>query len=96
MAHRLLQPLFRLSVIVFLLGGVIIVLGQAIGILLGDAQWVAEVETSAQPPTCVVASICGILSFALSYRRDTDPRENADAATGDRSPERAAAVTRPE
>ncbi|MEU5023753.1 hypothetical protein [Streptomyces milbemycinicus] len=93
MADRLLQPLFRLSILVFLAGGVVIVIGQALGIALGDAQWVANVQSDVQPPTCIAASICGILSFVLSYER---PKESPDNATGDRLPEQAATATRPE
>ncbi|MFF2502549.1 hypothetical protein ACFVTY_04050 [Streptomyces sp. NPDC058067] len=67
MASRLLQPLFRLSIVVFLLGGTLIVLGQAVGVALGDAHWVARTAAVLQPTTCIAASISGILSFALSY-----------------------------
>ncbi|MEU6114378.1 hypothetical protein ABZ840_07540 [Streptomyces sp. NPDC047117] len=87
MAHRLLQPLFRLSILVFLAGGVVTVLGQTLGIVLGDARWVMQVESSAQPPTCIAASICGILSFVLSYRRSQDARDDAE---NDRLPEHTA------
>ncbi|AEY93996.1 hypothetical protein SHJG_8731 [Streptomyces hygroscopicus subsp. jinggangensis 5008] len=76
MAHRLLQPLFRLSVVVFLIGGLVIVTGQAIGIVSGKAQWVVDVETGAQPSVCLAASICGILSFALSYLRPEQPQDD--------------------
>ena len=74
MAHRLMQQLFRLSVIVFLAGGVAVVVGQALGIVLGDAQWVADVEADAGPPACIAASISGILSFVLSYGRPEPAR----------------------
>jgi hypothetical protein len=73
MVPRLLQPLFRLSIVVFLLGGAVIVLGQAVGIVLGDAHWVDQVATALQPPTCIAASIAGILSFVLSYRQTEEP-----------------------
>ncbi|MGV9625034.1 hypothetical protein [Streptomyces sp. NPDC003487] len=82
MAQRLLLPLFRLSVLAFLAGGIVIVAGQALGIVLGDAQWVTDVEGSAQPPTCIAASICGILSFALSYR--SRPHDASATAAGGR------------
>ncbi|MFI8993743.1 hypothetical protein [Streptomyces sp. NPDC053542] len=91
MAHRLLQPLFRLSIIVFLTGGLVIVLGQALGIVLGDARWVAAVQSGAQPSTCIAASICGILSFVLSYRGAERPQ---NTGTGDRLSERTATTSR--
>ncbi|POX37320.1 hypothetical protein C3486_28865 [Streptomyces sp. Ru73] len=88
MTHRLLQPLFRLGIVVFLTGGLVIVVGQALGVVLGDARWVAEVQSGAQPSTCVAASVCGILSFVLSYGR---PEENPADAAG-RAPEQAVAT----
>ncbi|WP_405667256.1 hypothetical protein OG379_35255 [Streptomyces sp. NBC_01166] len=87
----MLQPLFRLSIVAFLIGGVVIVLGQALGIILGNAQWVEHVEASAQPATCIAASICGILSFALSYGR---PAETIDATVADPLPQQAPAASR--
>jgi hypothetical protein len=84
MVSRLLQPLFRLSIVVFLLGGAAIVLGQAAGIVLGDATWLVEAASTLQPPTCIAASIAGILSFILSYR----PGEET-AAHGSAVPEHA-------
>ena len=75
MTHRVFQQLFRLSIVVFLVGGLVVVVGQALGIVLGDAQWVADVEAEVGPPMCIAASICGILSFALSYRGQEDPKD---------------------
>ncbi|MGW8379046.1 hypothetical protein [Streptomyces sp. ODS28] len=88
MVPRLLHPLFRLSILAFLLGGAAIVLGQSAGIVLGDARWVARAQSSVQPATCIAAGISGILAFALSYRRAEPPgphahdqhREHATAA----------------
>ncbi|WP_406339795.1 hypothetical protein [Streptomyces sp. NBC_00649] len=77
MASRLLQPLFRLSIVVFLLGGVVIVLGQTVGIVLGDAHWVEQVAATLQPPTCIAASIGGILSFVLSYRTNEEAADHS-------------------
>ncbi|MER6009703.1 hypothetical protein [Streptomyces bluensis] len=77
-----MQQLFRLSVIVFLAGGVAVVVGQALGIVLGDAQWVADVEAGAGPPACIAASISGFLSFVLSYGR---PKPAQDENTRDQS-----------
>ncbi|WP_405784467.1 hypothetical protein OG512_38995 [Streptomyces sp. NBC_01378] len=79
MASRLLQPLFRLSIIVFLTGGAAIVLGQAAGIVLGNAQWLDQVSATLQPATCIAASIAGILSFALSYRTTEGPAAQSPA-----------------
>ncbi|MGW6400368.1 hypothetical protein [Streptomyces sp. NPDC055134] len=75
MPIRLLQLLFRLSVIAFLVGGVLIVLGQAAGIALGDAAWVSAVEEHAGPPTCIAASVSGLIAFLLSYAKKPQPAE---------------------
>ncbi|MBA2806052.1 MULTISPECIES: hypothetical protein [Streptomyces] len=91
MAHRLMQQLFRLSILVFLAGGVAVVAGQALGIVLGDAQWVADVEADAGPATCIAASISGILSFVLSYGR---PEPARDENTPDESRSYAAPAPR--
>ncbi|MER6849693.1 hypothetical protein AB0A81_38695 [Streptomyces flaveolus] len=85
MVHRLLELLFRLSVVVFLVGGVVIVAGQAVAIAAGNASWVEQVATAAEPPTCIAASICGILSFALSYRSIPPSDEGDGIRAGDRA-----------
>ncbi|MGW6753506.1 hypothetical protein [Streptomyces sp. NPDC055006] len=75
MPIRLLQLLFRLSVLAFLVGGVLIVLGQAAGIALGDAAWVSAVEEHAGPPTCIAASASGLIAFLLSYANKPQPAD---------------------
>ncbi|MFF7828398.1 hypothetical protein ACFZCM_24580 [Streptomyces rochei] len=67
MPVRQLQFLFRLTLVGFLAGGVLLVLGQTLGLVVGDAGWVAAVEEHAGPPTFVVAGICGLIAFLLSY-----------------------------
>ncbi|TLS40393.1 hypothetical protein FE633_41695 [Streptomyces montanus] len=67
MPIRALQLLFRLSVIGFLTGGFLIVIGQALGLALGDAGWVAAVEEHAGPAVFIVAGVSGLLAFVLSY-----------------------------
>ncbi|CAL9285766.1 hypothetical protein SUDANB135_01067 [Streptomyces sp. SudanB135_2055] len=67
MPVRQLQFLFRLTLVGFLAGGVLLVLGQTLGLVVGDAGWVAAVEEHAGPPTFVVAGISGLIAFLLSY-----------------------------
>lgn len=89
-AQRTLQTLFRLSIVVFLVGGAVTVLGQALGMVLGDAAWVEGVAADAGPATCVAASISGMLSFALSYgKQDAEQQDGEDA----RAPRPAASAT---
>ncbi|MFE6160574.1 hypothetical protein ACFQ7F_16870 [Streptomyces sp. NPDC056486] len=77
MPTRLFPFLFRLSVIAFLIGGVVIVLGQAAGIALGDAAWVTAVEEHAGPPTCIAASVSGLIAFLLSYVKKPQQAESS-------------------
>ncbi|RFC70754.1 hypothetical protein [Streptomyces sp. AcE210] len=78
MPVRSLQFLFRLSVIGFLAGGIVIVLGQTLGLALGDAAWVASVEEHAGPPTFIVSGVSGLIAFVLSYL-DTDEQQGTPA-----------------
>ncbi|MFD7296904.1 hypothetical protein ACFV9W_26750 [Streptomyces sp. NPDC059897] len=91
MTQRLLQTLFRLSIVVFLAGGAVTVVGQALGLVLGDAAWVEGVAADAGPATCIAASISGMLSFALSYR--TQDAERQDDANGSEASRPAASAT---
>ncbi|MEV6169375.1 hypothetical protein AB0L99_14230 [Streptomyces sp. NPDC051954] len=94
MTVRTLQLLFRLTVIGFLAGGFLIVIGQALGIALGDAGWVAAVEEHAGPPTFIVAGVSGLLAFVLSYLTTEERPDRATLPAGqDLQP---VAGTRPE
>ncbi|MGW2169493.1 hypothetical protein ACWC1C_03045 [Streptomyces sp. NPDC001705] len=79
MPARPLQFLFRLSLIGFLAGGFLIVIGQLLGIALGDAVWVATVEEHAGPATFVIASVSGLLAFVLSYLHKDQPADRSAA-----------------
>lgn len=93
LAQRILQTLFRLSIVVFLVGGAVTVLGQALGLILGDAAWVEGVAADAGPATCVAASISGMLSFALSYgKQDAGQQDRAHGADA-QAPSPAASAT---
>ncbi|MGW7687458.1 hypothetical protein ACWGMA_00975 [Streptomyces asiaticus] len=81
MPTHLIKILFRLGVLGFLLGGLCIVAGQALGLALGDAAWVNEVATTAGPPTFITAGITGLLAYVLSYARPGDPEPVAEAAS---------------
>ncbi|CAL9642123.1 hypothetical protein SUDANB145_06361 [Streptomyces sp. enrichment culture] len=77
MPVRQLQFLFRLTVIGFLAGGLLLVLGQTLGLIVGDAGWVTAVEEHAGPPTFVIAGISGLIAFVLSYLK---PEETPDSS----------------
>lgn len=95
MPTHLIKILFRLGVLGFLLGGLCIVTGQALGLVLGDATWVSDVATTAGPPTFITAGITGLLAYVLSYARSGDPDpEPVPAATPEPRP--AGTAPRPE
>ncbi|MFZ3566042.1 hypothetical protein ACOKM5_03635 [Streptomyces sp. BH097] len=94
MVQRTLQTLFRLSIVVFLVGGAVTVVGQALGMVLGDAAWVEGVAADAGPATCVAASISGMLTFALSYgKQDAGQQDGAHGADAQASSPAASATT---
>ncbi|MFI0816779.1 hypothetical protein ACH4TX_09735 [Streptomyces sp. NPDC021098] len=80
MPTRLIKILFRLGVLAFLLGGLCIVVGQALGLVLGDAAWVNDVASAAGPPTFITAGVTGLLAYVLTYVRPEESAEPAAAA----------------
>jgi hypothetical protein len=94
MPTQVIKIFFRLGVLAFLLGGLCIVAGQALGLVLGDAAWVNGVATTAGPPTFITAGVTGLLAYVLSYARSGDSAEPASAATPEARP--AATTPQPE
>ncbi|WP_055546228.1 hypothetical protein [Streptomyces sp. NBRC 110028] len=80
MPLHVIKILFRLGVLGFLLGGLCIVMGQMLGLVLGDAAWVNDVATAAGPPTFITAGVTGLLAYVLSYAAPGDPEPVAEAA----------------
>ncbi|MGW2329287.1 hypothetical protein ACWC5C_26500 [Streptomyces sp. NPDC001700] len=93
MPIHLIKVLFRLGILVFLLGGLCIVVGQALGLMLGDAAWVNGVATTAGPPTFIAAGITGLLAYVLTYAR---PRDSGAAAAAAPEAQPATAAAQPE
>ncbi|CAG7583391.1 hypothetical protein ACVH9Z_00665 [Rhodococcus opacus] len=67
MFQKSFSTLFRISVVAFLLGGLAIVLGQSVGLILGDGVVVTHVEELLAPYAYGAAGIAGLLAFVLSY-----------------------------
>lgn len=80
MPLHVIKILFRLGVLAFLLGGLCIVVGQALGLVIGDAAWVDDVASAAGPPTFITAGVTGLLAYVLTYVRPEDPAEPATTA----------------
>ncbi|MEB8340627.1 hypothetical protein [Streptomyces endophyticus] len=93
MTQRLLQLLFRLSIVVFLAGGTVTVVGQALGMVMGDAAWVEGVAADSGPATCIAASISGMLSFVLSYGKQGAEQQDGANGSDAQAPRPAASAT---
>lgn len=69
---------FVISLVVFLVGGFVIVGVQAVQIVLGDGTAVAAIGERLGPPTFAVSAVCGLLAFALEYVRRGPGEEGSD------------------
>jgi hypothetical protein len=67
MFEKIICTLFRISTLTFLLGGLTIVTGQAIGIIVGNGHFVTSFEEALAPWAYGAAGIAGLLSFVLMY-----------------------------
>lgn len=76
--------LFTLATVALVLGGVVLVAGQALALVLGRGAWLEAVPEVVGPPTLVSASVAGLLAFVLSYQRkdrEADHESEEDGAT---------------
>ncbi|MGC7094302.1 hypothetical protein ACPZ19_06540 [Amycolatopsis lurida] len=64
---RVTMPVFKLGLVVFLVLGVVLVLGQAAGIVAGSGAVVEGVAGVLAVPMTTAAAITGLLGFVLSY-----------------------------
>ncbi|MDA3629632.1 hypothetical protein OU415_29680 [Saccharopolyspora sp. WRP15-2] len=76
---RIATALFVISVVFFLIAGAAIVIGQIAILAAGDATAARHWASALGPYAFGGASVAGLLSFALSYRRG-----GGDAADGER------------
>lgn len=67
MARRVTMPLFKLGLAVFLLLGIIVVVCQAIGIIVGSGSLASGVTDHLGLPMTVAAGVTGLLGFVMSY-----------------------------
>lgn len=69
---RILDGAFRATLALFLLGGAIVVATQAVGLAVGGGGLVEGAVTWVGTPTFVLAGVCGLLGFVLSYLKGWD------------------------
>jgi|RhiMethySRZTD1v2_1073278.scaffolds.fasta_scaffold214160_2 hypothetical protein len=73
-AHAIICHLFALSTVLFIIGGVGIVLAQSVLIIAADGTGANNVADAAGPYVFGTSSIAGLLAFVLTYfKKDTDP-----------------------
>ncbi|MEV0257265.1 hypothetical protein AB0H82_23800 [Streptomyces sp. NPDC050732] len=60
----------RVLLIAFLLGGLLVVLGQVLALVAGDRHLMELFGTDVTEVVCIVAGAAGICSFLLLYVRD--------------------------
>ena len=70
MMQRVVAAAFVITLAVSLVGGILLVTGQALSLVLGQGQWLSFLDVTAKGPICVAASLCAIAGFLLSYRND--------------------------
>ncbi|OZE22929.1 hypothetical protein CH256_21720 [Rhodococcus sp. 05-2254-6] len=75
MFRTAVSTLFRLSTVVFLVGGLVIVLCQAAGLILGSGEFVTQTFALMSPYVFGSAGVAGLLAFVMSYLED--PEEDA-------------------
>ncbi|RSM78159.1 hypothetical protein DMH04_33910 [Kibdelosporangium aridum] len=66
---RIATFLFALTVVFFLIAGMAIVVGQIVTLVGGDATAARQWASALGPYAFGGASVAGLLSFALSYRK---------------------------
>lgn len=75
-----IRKIFTLCLLVFMIGGTILVAGQLAGIILQNGQLMIIASEYVGTPTFICASIAGILGFIYSYLPDEKKTEPAGSA----------------
>jgi hypothetical protein len=73
--------LFRISTLVFLLGGLAIVLGQAGGLVAGNGEFVTGFEETLAPWAYGASGVAGLLAFVLMYFHPESEHDGETAHT---------------
>ncbi|MGX5358591.1 hypothetical protein [Kocuria sp. KH4] len=68
MLRRTLLGIFTLTLGLSLLGGISLVLAQAVALLIGHGPWLVLLNESAKTPVVVAASVCAVAGYLLGYR----------------------------
>lgn len=66
---KLTNQIFVITLAASVVLGVLFVLAQAVGLVMGDADLLKTMNTSWKPWIVAICSLCAVASFVLSYRR---------------------------
>lgn len=70
---ELVKKLFTLFVVIFMIGGTLLVVAQLLGMILRNGQLMINATNYVGMPTFVCSAIAGFLGFIYSYF----PKENS-------------------
>lgn len=74
--RNIIAILFKTCLIVFLLGGTCLVIGQMAGLILGSGDLIIKTWDIFANPTFIVSAIAGICGFILGYLPEDKTVEN--------------------
>jgi hypothetical protein len=78
--RRVIEVIFVLTLATLLLGGVVFVTGQAVGLIAGQGQWLEFFNEFIKTPMCIAASVCAVAGFLLSYKHHQKQEQTAQKA----------------
>lgn len=64
---KLVRATFVITLAICLVGGLLFVLGQAVGIVAGQGAWLVTMNATVKNPIVVSSAICAICGFLLTY-----------------------------
>jgi hypothetical protein len=80
-SRRFIGTVFVLTLGALLIGGVLFVAGQAVGLVGGHNEWLEFFNAYVKPAICIAASMCAVAGFLLSYQRPQKQAQQQQEAT---------------
>jgi len=74
--QRLVSHLFALSTVLFMIGGLVIVVGQLVMIVVGNGEGTQGIADTLGPYVFGTSTVAGLFAFVLSYfkKKGVKPR----------------------
>ncbi|MFB5281209.1 hypothetical protein [Peribacillus sp. Hz7] len=79
--RKTFQFLFKVSCVLFLLSGSLLVIGQMVGLLLLNGDLIIFSADTFGKPTFILSTFAGLFGFALNYIPNTVPVDNSEPIT---------------